>query len=346
MEKIKVGVVGLGYGEWIINDIINNHITPYFTIAGVCDLDETRLKHITTTYGVKKYDSLEMMLQDDTIPVIGLFTAPLGRAKLIEKIIDAGRDVITTKPFELDADEASGVLAKARQLGRKIMLNSPNPLLSPNMSQIADWVAEFKLGRIIGARCDIWANYREVADGQWYDDEKRCPVAPIFRLGIYLINDLVGLFGSAKTVQVLSSQIFTKRPTPDNAQMGILFENGGLANIFASFCIEDGQYYKSAMVINFEKGTIYCNMDPATYDDVLVGTSFALVTLDGAKKQVVKNKVVPGSTVAYDWEAFHGILTGMIQIPLKTDENIVEGIKIINAMAKSDVTGQSEAVIK
>ena len=346
MGKIKLGIVGLGYGEWIINDIVNNNITPHFIIAGVCDLDEARVKHITDTYGVEKYDSLDMMLQDDAVSTVGLFTAPQGRAKLIEKIIDAGRDVITTKPFEIDALEAERVLKKARQLGRKIMLNSPCPILSPNMQQIAGWVDEFKLGRIIGARCDIWASYREEADGQWYDDKKLCPVAPIFRLGIYLINDLVGLFGSAKTVQVLSSKVFTKRPTPDNAQMGILFENGGIANVYSSFCIEDGQYYKSSMLLNFEKGTIHCNMIPATYEQVKNETSFTLVTLDESKKQIVKDATVSGSTVEYAWETFYGILSNKIEIPLATDKNIVDAIKIINAMAKSDETGQNEIVNK
>ena len=346
MEKIKLGIVGLGYGEWIINDIVNNEITPYFTITGACDLNQKRVDHITKTYGVKGYGSLEEMLQDDQIQAIGLFTAPLGRAKMIEQIIDAKKDVITTKPFELDAIAAEKILQKARLMGRKIMLNSPSPLLSPNLAQITDWVETYKLGRIVGSRCDIWASYREVEDGLWYDEKHLCPVAPIFRLGIYLINDLVRLFGEAKTVQVLHSRIFTKRPTPDNAQMGILFENGGIANVFASFCIEDGQYYKSSMVLNFERGTIYCNMNPMTYDQVKLETAFSIVTLGVDEKQVVKKTTVPGSTVEYDWKAFYDILTGVIEIPVETDQNIVNAIGIINAMARSDESGKNELVNK
>ena len=105
-------------------------------------------------------------------------------------------------------------------------------------------------------------NYHEQADGRWYDDPRQCPVAPIFRLGIYLINDLVRLFGDAETVQVLQSRIRTGRPTADNAQLGIRFRNGVLANIYASFCVGDGDYEPDSLVLKFENGTIYRNCGP------------------------------------------------------------------------------------
>lgn len=74
----------------------------------------------------------------------------------------------------------------------------------------------------LGARADIWASYREQADGTWYDDPQKCPVAPVFLLGIYLINDLIQLFGPVRDVQVLQSRLSTGRPTADNGQLSLL----------------------------------------------------------------------------------------------------------------------------
>jgi predicted dehydrogenase len=246
IEKIRIGIVGLNFGICIVDDIVNGDAAPFFTVAGVCDLNRERAAHISKKFSVRVIENLDDILAAEDIPVVGLFTAPSGRAKLMERILDAGKDIITTKPFELDAKEAEAVLQKARRLGRKIMLNSPSPLPSPDLRQILEWADIYNLGNIVACRCDTWASYRENADGTWYDSPNLCPVAPIFRLGIYLINDIARLMGKAKTVQVLHSQLLTKRPTPDNAQLGILFESGAIANVFASFCVEDGQYYKNS----------------------------------------------------------------------------------------------------
>jgi len=336
MKKIKLGNVGLGYGEWIINDIVNNGIAPQFEVAGVCDLELKRVEHITKTYNVTAYDSLEDILADVDVPVIGLFTPPSGRAKLIEQIIDAGRDVITTKPFELDVAAAQAVLKKARRLGRKIMLNSPSPTPSPDMQQILKWADEYNLGKKIACRIDTWVSYREKYDGTWYDDAELCPVAPIFRLGIYLINDLTRLLGKAKSVQVLKSRIFTERPTPDNAQMGILFESGAIANVFASFCVEDKQYYKKSMILNFERGTVTRNLGVTNHQQTAKESILSLVTLDSQKEQIVKNITIAGSSEQYPWDEFYSILCDKAEIPINTDAAIVEGIRIINAMIKED----------
>ncbi len=95
---------------------------------------------------------------------------------------------MTTKPFELDPKAAMATLREARRRHRIIHLNCPAPLLSPDLEQIERWREEFQLGKPVGARADAWTNYREKADGSWYDDPKLCPVAPIFRIGIYLIT--------------------------------------------------------------------------------------------------------------------------------------------------------------
>jgi len=344
MDKIKIGIIGLSFGQWIVNDIVKNDATAYFTVAGVYDLNAERVAYVAKTYGVKAFGSLRDMLAAEDIEVIGLFTAPSGRAELIDQILDSGRDVITTKPFELDAGKAEAVLQKARRMGRKIMLNSPSPLPPPDLQQIMKWAGDYKLGKIIACRCDTWASYREKPDESWYDDAELCPVAPIFRLGIYLINDIVRLFGKASAVQVLQSRVFTRRPTPDNAQLGILFESGAIANVFASFCVEDGQYYKNAATLNFERGTITRNTGPVTREQTLHESVLSLVTLDSDKKPVVKHVTVAGSTEQYPWDAFYRILRGEIDIPQETDFAIVEAIRIVNAMVRAGKSGRSEAL--
>lgn len=344
VEKIRIGIVGLNFGEWIINDLLKGSGKDYFEVAAVCDINEERTRYIAETYNVKAYFKLDDLLADTGIPAIGLFTSPGGRSLLIDKIITSGKDVITTKPFELDACNALKVLTKAREMGRVIHLNSPSPLLNPGLKQIKEWSVKYNLGRIVACRCDTWASYREQPDGKWYDDPEQCPAAPVFRIGIYLINDLVRLFGKAEKVQVIHSSLFTRRPTPDNAQLSILFKNGAICNVFASFCINDGQPYKNSLTVNFERGTVYRNIEPLKRDEIYGFSRMSLAALDNENNPVIEHIDCKGASDEYQWDVFYKAVRGERLDGEVTPEEIAEGIKIINAMARAQKSGCMEIV--
>jgi predicted dehydrogenase len=332
---LPIGIVGLNFGRYILEDLTREPADAYFRLAAVCDLDPERAREFGTRYQVPVHLSLETLLADPEIGIIGLFTSPAGRADLVRQVIRAGKDVITTKPFELDSRAAREVLAEARDLGRIVQLNSPGPRLSPALQRVGEWVEEFALGRPVFIRGEMTVSYREAADGSWYDDPARCPVAPIFRLGIYMINDAVRLFGPVDHVQVLSSRVFTGRPTPDNAQLGLAFRNGALGSIYASFCVENGQHYANSLLLHYERGSIYVNLAPAPYGKAGATSRLQLVTTTGKEEVRVVEDTLPGGSGAYQWAEFHRAI-------LERDahgtpaELIVAGIEVIEAMIRSE----------
>ncbi|WP_127585341.1 Gfo/Idh/MocA family protein [Paenibacillus koleovorans] len=346
MSRIKIAVVGLNFGRHMLQSLsAADRGKAYFEIAAVCDVFEEKARTIAEQYGVKAYFALDDLLQDREIEAVALFTGPAGRAELIGRIIAAGKHVMTTKPFETDAAQALEILQRAKRAGRIVHMNSPSPVLPADLRQIKDWIREHNLGQLIGCRCDVWANYREKADGKWYDDPNQCPVAPIFRLGIYLINDLVQLFGNAKQVQVMHSRMFTERPTPDNAQLGILFENGAIGNIYASFCIGDGQSYKNSMLLNFERGTISRNIEPLEADAFNGVSHLSLITKDAANKSMIERRHVSADLHGnYQWDVFYKAIQGDRMEEDVYTESIVEGIQIITAMARAEKSGRLEEV--
>ncbi|MEI6520688.1 MAG: Gfo/Idh/MocA family oxidoreductase [bacterium] len=342
MKKIPIGIIGLNFGRHIVDQLRTGLGSEYFTVAALCDIDVEKATALVGDSGAKVYDDIDKLLADPEIPVVGLFTGPNGRAKLLSKIINAGKDVMTTKPFELDTDAALAVLFEAKKLGRVLHLNSPAPLPSPDIAKILEWKEKYNLGLAVGCRTDVWVSYREKADGSWYDDPTRCPVAPIFRLGIYLINDLVPIFGEAERVNLLSSRIFTGRPTPDNAQLGIQFKTGALANIYASFCVLDGDYYRNSLTLNFENGTIYRNVGPGRNENV--SCELTLIQSDNNKRKVVDNVELNETSGIYQWHNFYKAVNGEKFANEISPEQIVAGLKIINAMIKAEQSGGVAAV--
>jgi predicted dehydrogenase len=343
--RIPIAIVGLNFGSRIVE--LLGGVKPLFQIAAVCDLDPAKAKKVAAELGVRAYGDLDSLLSDADIPLIGLFTGPAGRAELLGKIIRAGKDVITTKPFEVDPRAASAVLMEAKRLGRVIHLNSPSPLLSPDLAQIVRWRDEYNLGRPVGARAEAWASYQEEADGGWYDDPVRCPLAPVFRLGIYLINDLIHLFGSIEAVQVFHSKIRTGRPTPDNGQLSLRFRNGALGNVYSSFCINDGQAYRNTLELNFERGTISRNAPPSLWTLEKHDVCDLMLVAHTEGRAIVRHKRALELSGTYQWRSLHRAITGekLEDIPhATTPEQIVNGLEVIAAMSRAESSGRTEDV--
>jgi predicted dehydrogenase len=342
LKPLPIAIVGLNFGQHIVNQLLEQRNRAHFCIVAVCDLDKEKAMAMADRLKAKVYTELDSLLTNPDIPVIGLFTGPNGRAELVRRIIRAGKDVMTTKPFEMDPEKAAAILREAVRRRRVVHLNSPAPNLSPDLQQITRWREQFDLGRPIAARGEVWASYREKRDGSWYDDPVRCPVAPIFRLGIYLINDLIDLFGPAEEVQVTQSRLFTKRPTPDNAQLGILFKSGALANVYASFCVDDAHPFRNSLTLNFERGTIYRNVGPPSIPE----KDWAELTLISKRKSgtpFILRKAIFGLSGVYQWQAFRRAVDQREAPSAAFRRRVVEGVRILATMTRA---AQSSSTLK
>jgi len=338
MQRVRIGFVGLRFGCTVIDGLLEKG-NPSVQLAALCDTNPVRLKAAVEKYGVPGYESMDEMLSRCELDAVGLYTPPAGRAALMERAMDAGKHIMTTKPFELDPARARAVLSRARREGIVIRLNSPAQRENEYMRVLKEAAREHDLGRPVGARYDEWVNYLEKPDDSWYDSEALCPVAPITRLGIYVINDLCRLFGRAERVNVLASRLLTGRPTADNAALGILFESGVIANIFVSFCVHDGQRYKSSMIFNYERGTFYISSLPHQVTD-MYGLEMILAKRRCENEtDIIRLPLSRFSMGEYDWEEFRGAIPARLAMQSDMCEHVVRGVEVISAMGRADRTG-------
>jgi predicted dehydrogenase len=332
MDPLPLAVVGLSFGKYILGSHESPLISNLFKLVGVSDLREKVAEETATEYGVKAYTCIEQILQDDAIAVVGLYTQPNGRAKLIREIIRAGKDVMTTKPFELDAEEAEDVLREAQSLGRVVHLNSPGPEPTMDLFQIQAWVDDFGLGRLVSARGEVWAPYAEKADGSWMDDPILCPGGAMMRLGIYLINDIIHLAGPLEQMNLVGSRVRTGRPTFDNAMLTMSCASGCLASVYASFCVDDGDRYSNGLTLNYERGTIYRNVGPAYERSKSDAAQLSLVMRAGESRHVMAEKAFQEYSGVYQWVNFYRAIVKQESIGDGYIQKIVEGVRVLEAM--------------
>ena len=255
---------------------------------------------------------------------------------MVRQIIRAGKDVITTKPFELDPESAESVLKESQVLGRVVHLNSPGPKLPADIKLIKRWQKEYELGKPVCFQYFTWAKYQEKPDGSWYDDPQLCPAAPVLRLGIYGLSDILRFVRAPVDVSVMQSRIFTDRPTADNAQLSIRFECGALANIYASFCVNDGVPYPNGMICCFENGVVYknCaqgNQGPQTPAALRLEARPPLK----ANPIILQEKVAPEKVSGkYQWQELYNAVVNRDPASDAYIEQICQAIKILQTMSK------------
>lgn len=339
--KIRLGMVGLRYGGNIARELVRGN--PFIDVVGLHDRDAARLERVSRELNRPRIDWKDL-LRDQSIDAIGLFTGPIGRAGLIREIIHAGKDVLTTKPFETDIAAAQDVLREAELLGRIIHLNSPTPSPAADIRQIRDWQNEYRLGRPLAMRAETWAYYKERADGTWYDDPSVCGGAPLLRLGIYFLNDFASLLGEPETVHTTCSRLITERPTSDHAQVSIQYKSGALGHIFCSFCTQDGQPYKDYVTLNYERATIrrWVERTPDTS-----GTShYAVLELQlPNSSHPIRVSTDLGQWCGwYQWQDFYTAVRERHLPGAITADETLFGLRLLHAINRSVESGKTEKV--
>lgn len=340
MKKLRLGVVGLHFGRVLIEEeIVAGPGAEFFELAAVCDQRESILRECACNYEVAGYSSIEEMLEKETLDCVALMTGPGGRAKLMDLILDTGTAVVTTKPFENSAKEAERILQKSEKTGVPIFINSPEPVPFEDIALMLNWREKYHLGALVGYHACTWAGYREQADGSWYDDPFLCPAAPLFRLGIYSINNLGWFTEEVKEVKVMESRILTGRPTADNAQMSIYHSDGCLGSIYASFCIHDTEPYRDALELRFENGVMRREI---LTEDGKVGSRIEVSLVTHSRDRTLRlHTDMPRYGRGYRWETMYQILmkTPEIKVTVSSGQ-IVKGVRLLELVREASIAGR------
>ena len=117
-DKVRVGVVGLGY--WGPNLARNFDRLPDAELAYCCDLDEANLAKARSLYPrTTVTDDYAQLLADDALDAIVVATSVPTHYALGKKALEAGKHTFIEKPIALKAADAQDLLATADDVRRQ-----------------------------------------------------------------------------------------------------------------------------------------------------------------------------------------------------------------------------------
>jgi predicted dehydrogenase len=301
--RVGVGVIGAGV---ISGEYLDNLTTfPDLDVLFVADIDLARAKAQAEKYGIAGSGTVEELLTHPEIEIVVNLTIPAAHVEVALRVLAAGKNVWTEKPFALDRDSGRKLLDEAARLGLRVA-TAPDTFLGAGLQTGLRLIEDGAVGTPLTAL----ALMQSPGPDSWHPGPEflfQEGGGPLFDIGPYYLTTLVQTFGPVKRVTAAAS---TARPVrvigsgpragtkfdvtvPSHHSALIEFESGASAQTIFSF--ESHRRRAGLVEVSGTTGTI-AFPDPNTFDgDSLV---FDGIDDDGRKVPAAGSKSTRGTGVA------------------------------------------------
>ncbi|PHH70689.1 hypothetical protein CDD82_6973 [Ophiocordyceps australis] len=235
-KRFNVGIVGYGLSAKIFH-IPFVETTPQLRLHSIVQPRPSEANSAPRDHAhAKHYTSVEALLADDDVDVVVITTPPDTHLALTQQALEAGKHVLTEKPFVARAQDADMLMALAEEKQRLICVYQ-NRRWDADFLTVKHLVDGNVLGRIVGFDTHF-DRYRAAAPTSWKAD---LPMArgggALFDLGSHLVDQVYVLFGMPQAVHGrLVSQRLGKLDTvnPDGFTAELTYPDGMLVRVSAS----------------------------------------------------------------------------------------------------------------
>lgn len=282
MEKVKVGV--LGYGV-IASRVYLPAISKMekVELVAICDSVPERAKEAAVRYRIPQvYTDEDTMLAKSGIDLMVNLTHIQAHYETNLKALQAGKHVYTEKTMAVTVEEASTLIAEAKNRGLKLGAAAAT-MLSPVNRKIKQLLEAGAIGKVAfvvahNSHCGAADLPNWTTDPTWF---YKPGAGPLLDLGVYGLHTMTGLLGPAKALCSMSGIAIPKRVVrsgpakgkvidveiDDNTLIMLDFGEATFGYIDSTYTVQSGAYWTRypTMQIFGSEGTIVVNPRGAQY---------------------------------------------------------------------------------
>lgn len=225
MNKIRIGVVGLGIGQAHVETI--NRMDDA-VVAAVADNNPNRLREslddYAARYGAKAYNDAFEMMESEELDAVNLCVSPKYRLELMTCAAEKGIPIMVEKPFATNVGHGRRLIEVCEKHNATVMLGFCIRYMPPitRLRELMD--GELGQGWLLAGDLVIgwcpppnhWAWDPE--NGNGFVNENSC----------HLFDTICHLMGKPVSVHAAGRNFFGRR-FEDGVALSIQFENGGTA---------------------------------------------------------------------------------------------------------------------
>ena len=245
---IKTAILGYGRsGSTLHADPIEK--LPDFDLTAVCDINPDAREKAVSRFGCRAYDDYHRMLSREELDLVVIVTRSHQHAEMACDCLMAGKNVLVTKPWAINAGQAGEMAQAARQSGKLLMPWLP-ARWAGDLTRLRELVASGVIGKVFGVR------RTEYTFGVRFDwqTKKECGGGYLLNWGPHLVDQPLQLIGRpVKSVYGELKQIINPGDVEDVFFAVIKTDND--VTIVSEFNIGAGK--PSNWVVQGDRGTIY-----------------------------------------------------------------------------------------
>jgi len=146
MNKIKVGVIGLGY--WGPNLVRNFYQHPETEVVGICDLSSDNIVKVKSKYKDINFATTnykELIKQD--LDLVTIATPPETHYEIAKNCLEAGKHILVEKPFTKTTKEAEELIELSEKKNLKIFVDHTF-VFHPVVRKMKEIISSGELGEV------------------------------------------------------------------------------------------------------------------------------------------------------------------------------------------------------
>lgn len=254
MERIKIGVVGLGAISQIAYLPVLSSMED-FSIVSICDEDILKCKGIALKYNVKNmFDDYEKLLKNSDADVIIINTPNYLHFPMIMASLEYGKNVISELPLCFTQNEYKELKKKIEEKN-KIVMPALSGRFRKDTKYIHSIITSGELGNIIYSKAG-WLKSLKTREKSWKDSKIEAGGGVIMILGINILDYYIWALG--KEVLTVYALLHKKEEVEDSGIVFLRFKDGTFGVFEVSWTIlfdRDFTYFN----VYCEKGTAIMN---------------------------------------------------------------------------------------
>jgi predicted dehydrogenase len=334
MEKLKIGIIGLGWVTQVFHLPILSSMKDV-EITSICDKDKSRTTMISERFSISKaYTDYNLMLKNEDLNAVMVCASTDAHLPITLAALQSGKDVFVEKPIARHYNEAVLMAEAAKQHKRKLMVGMNNRF-RPDTMILKNFIEHGELGKIFYIKSG-WLKKLSV-DNPWITKKEKSGGGVILDLGIVLLDMVLWMLGFPKVVRV-SAKTYTQKTksVEDSCAVFIETEKGTTVMMLASWSLQAAEDF---FYCDFYGSDGSAAINPLRIHKQLHGS---LVNVTPAKIETQHNLY----RKSYENELKHFIVgVRNLQPMVSTGDEAVQRMKVVDAIYRSAKKGR-EIILK
>jgi predicted dehydrogenase len=329
MEKIRLGVVGLGW----VSQVFHLPVLAKFEdveLVAVCDKDRSRAKMIAERFGIQRYYSdYQQMLEKEDLDTVDVCTSTDAHLPITVAALNAGKNVFVEKPIARRYSEAVE-MAEAAKANKKLLMVGMNNRFRPDTMILKSFIEKGELGKVFYTKSG-WL--RKLSnDNRWMTQKDKSGGGVFFDLGIVMLDLVLWMMGFAPVERVNAKMYMHKtKSVEDTCVVFLEMKYGTSVIIEVSWALQSAQDFFYCEFFGSEGSAM---INPLRIHKQLHGN---LVNVTPAKAETPFN--LYKKSYENELKHFVGAARGLHAV-ISTGDEAIQRMKVVEAIYLSAQKGK------